>query len=122
MPIAGERTRSVNNSTDIPLLPFRVNHALNNTMADTAAFPQIKAKPHLQLKEDLPGQIYTIDGFLSDAEQANVLRWAQMTTMKDSTKPGKGEAERTARECNCLRIAAIYRVTAGPCGMHQLSF
>lgn len=75
-------------------------------MADTSAFPQITAKPHLQLKEDLPGQIYTIDGFLSDAEQATVLRWAQMTTMKDPTKPGKGEAERTARKCDCLRIAA----------------
>ena len=75
-------------------------------MADTAAFPKITPKPHLQVKEDLPGQIYTIDGFLSDAELANVLRWAQMTTMKDPTKPGKGEAERTARECADTRYCA----------------
>jgi hypothetical protein len=68
-------------------------------MVDNAAFPKIVPKPHLQLREDLPGQIYTIDGFLSDSERTNVLKWAQAADLKNPTRPGKGEAERTAREC-----------------------
>jgi hypothetical protein len=60
------------------------------------AFPQIVAKPHLRLQEDLPGQIYTIDDFLNKAELDNILKWTQSISMEGPKKPGKGEAERTA--------------------------
>jgi hypothetical protein len=85
-------------------------------MPDSAAFPKIAPKPHLQLKEDLPGQIYTIDGFLSDVEQVNVLKWAQAVDLKAPTKPGKGEAERTARECmhGCVSVDPVAPCVACP--------
>jgi len=67
-------------------------------MSHAAAFPRINGKPHAHLKEDLPGQIYTIDGFLSPQEVVNIRKWGESIGLQDPVPPRKGEAERTARE------------------------
>ena len=64
----------------------------------TASFPVISPKPHLTLQADLPGQIYTLDGFLSPSELEAITKWTKSIPLEEPKKPGKGEAERTASE------------------------
>jgi hypothetical protein len=67
-------------------------------MSLSASFPRITAKPHVQIQKDLPGQIYTTDGFLSPQEVVNIRRWGESIGLQDPVPPKKGEAERTARK------------------------
>jgi len=69
-------------------------------MATSASFPRISAKAHVRLHEDLPGQIYTVDGFLTPQEVVEIRRWGDSVGLQDPVPPKKGEAERTARKIN----------------------
>ncbi|WVF68388.1 hypothetical protein IAT40_003153 [Kwoniella sp. CBS 6097] len=66
-------------------------------MAPPPPFPSLKPKPDLPLTTILPSQIYIVDDFLSQAELKAVRSWTEGVIMEDPKKPGKGEAERTAR-------------------------
>ena len=77
--------------------PYRASNCPEN-MAENVGFPVISPKPHLRLKEDLAGQIYTLDGFFSPEELEKIMRWTKSVVMEAPKRSGKGEAERTARK------------------------
>ncbi|OCF34342.1 hypothetical protein I317_05519 [Kwoniella heveanensis CBS 569] len=60
-------------------------------------FPSLKPKANLPLTTILPSQIYVVDDFLSPSELKAVRSWTDGVMMEEPKKPGKGEAERTAR-------------------------
>ncbi|WVQ95931.1 hypothetical protein IAU59_003030 [Kwoniella sp. CBS 9459] len=60
-------------------------------------FPSLKPRPGLALSTILPSQIYIVDDFLNSADLKAVRSWTEGVVMEEPKKPGKGEAERTAR-------------------------
>ena len=77
-------------------------------MSLSASFPRIAAKPHVQLKEDLAGQIYTIDGFLSPQEVSSIRRWGESIGLQGPVAPKKGEAERTASKHVRIQLCPLH--------------
>jgi hypothetical protein len=77
-------------------------------MSAPARFPTLSPKPWLEIGTLLPSQIYIIDDVIDAVELKGIRKWADSVSLEDPKKPGKGEAERTAREFHFSSILWVH--------------